>query len=131
MTRARGDDRKHRWTTTLDRPSGARMVRYKKLTDGRVWVRRHWQWEPIEPWRLIPGELFNPMAMLDTIEPRAMTRASVHRTRKVGIAELLLCDANGCENLADWAYIGEGGDLYLCRFHGGEEPVEGWTWIGE
>lgn len=41
------------------------------------------------------------------------------------------CDANDCDRLADWAYIGEGGDLYLCSFHGGSEPVEGWTRIGE
>ncbi len=41
------------------------------------------------------------------------------------------CEAQGCESLADWAYIGESGDLYLCVRHGGEEPVEGWVWIGE
>lgn len=45
--------------------------------------------------------------------------------------DLPTCDANGCDRLADWAYIGEAGDLYLCAFHGGKEPVEGWVWIGE
>jgi hypothetical protein len=42
-----------------------------------------------------------------------------------------ICDAIDCETPAEWAYIGEGGDLYLCAFHGGTEQVEGWTWIGE
>lgn len=51
--------------------------------------------------------------------------------RRVGLALLPVCDAIGCESLADWAYISEGGDLYLCSFHGGTEPVEGWVWIGE
>ncbi len=41
------------------------------------------------------------------------------------------CEAQGCESLADWAYIGESGHLYLCVRHGVEEPVEGWVWIGE
>lgn len=41
------------------------------------------------------------------------------------------CEAKGCDRCADWAYIGEGGDLYLCVLHAGKEPVEGWTWIGE
>lgn len=41
------------------------------------------------------------------------------------------CDARGCDNPADLAYIGEGGDLYLCDFHGGAGEVEGWTRIPE
>jgi hypothetical protein len=45
--------------------------------------------------------------------------------------DLPRCEARHCDNLADWAYIGEGGDLYLCRVHGGTEPVDGWAWIGE
>jgi hypothetical protein len=40
------------------------------------------------------------------------------------------CDAIGCERPADWAYIGEGGDLYLCEFHGGNEDIAGWHRIG-
>jgi hypothetical protein len=55
----------------------------------------------------------------------------VHETRQVGTAKFDVCDAVGCTALADWAYIGEGGDLYLCSLHGGKEPVEGWQWIGE
>ena len=39
------------------------------------------------------------------------------------------CDARGCERLADLAFIGEGGDLYLCDFHGGAGEVEGWRRI--
>lgn len=39
------------------------------------------------------------------------------------------CDALGCNRLADLAYIGEGGDLYLCDFHGGAGDVEGWVRI--
>lgn len=39
------------------------------------------------------------------------------------------CDAIGCDRVADWAYIGEGGDLYLCEFHGGTDVVSGWTRI--
>lgn len=39
------------------------------------------------------------------------------------------CEANDCTNPADWAFIGDGGDLYLCVRHGGLEPVPGWTWI--
>ena len=40
------------------------------------------------------------------------------------------CEANGCSRSADLAFIGEGGDLYLCVFHGGAGDIEGWTWIG-
>lgn len=45
--------------------------------------------------------------------------------------DLPKCNAKECDRPADWAYIGESGDLYLCSFHGGTEPVEGWVWIGE
>ena len=45
------------------------------------------------------------------------------------IDPLLICDALNCERPADWAYIGEGGDMYLCEFHGGPGDVEGWTRI--
>lgn len=40
------------------------------------------------------------------------------------------CDVTECGRLADWAYIGEGGDLYLCLLHASEETA-GWQWIGE
>jgi hypothetical protein len=30
-----------------------------------------------------------------------------------------ICDARGCDQQAEWAYIGEAGDLYVCRFHKG------------
>lgn len=43
--------------------------------------------------------------------------------------EAFYCDAAGCERLADLAYIGEGGDLYLCDFHGGAGEVDGWKRI--
>jgi hypothetical protein len=43
----------------------------------------------------------------------------------------LICDVHGCDALADWAYIGECGDMFLCAFHGGHDAVEGWVWIGE
>ena len=36
------------------------------------------------------------------------------------------CGAVGCDRPADWAFA----DLFLCSFHGGEEPVEGWTRVG-
>lgn len=39
------------------------------------------------------------------------------------------CDATGCDQLADIAYIGEGGDLYLCDFHAGIGEVGGWKRI--
>jgi hypothetical protein len=42
------------------------------------------------------------------------------------------CEVNGCDNLADWTFIGEDDDLHwLCAPHGGKEPVDGWAWIGE
>lgn len=54
------------------------------------------------------------------------------RDRAVGIASLPVCDAIGCENLADWQFQTNGqGELCLCAFHGGTESVEGWEWIGE
>ena len=40
-----------------------------------------------------------------------------------------VCEAIGCERPADWAFIGEGGDMFLCEFHGGSEDVPGWTRI--
>jgi len=41
-----------------------------------------------------------------------------------------MCDASGCGRLADWAYIGESGDLYLCDVHGGPvDDVPGWVRI--
>lgn len=43
----------------------------------------------------------------------------------------IVCDAIGCNRPADWAYIGQGDDLYLCEFHGGAEPVDGWARIPE
>lgn len=39
------------------------------------------------------------------------------------------CEAIGCDNPADWAYIGEGGDMFLCEFHGGKGEVDGWVRI--
>lgn len=51
--------------------------------------------------------------------------------RTVGCALLYVCDALGCEALADWFYADDRGALALCVFHGGVEPVEGWEWIGE
>lgn len=39
------------------------------------------------------------------------------------------CDITDCDRLADWAYIGESGDLYLCEFHGGSGDAEQWTRI--
>jgi hypothetical protein len=43
--------------------------------------------------------------------------------------EVFHCDAQGCQSVADWAYIGESGDLYLCEFHGGAGEAPGWTRI--
>jgi len=40
-----------------------------------------------------------------------------------------ICDALGCDRPADWAYIGESGDMFLCEFHGGAGDVDGWTRI--
>lgn len=45
------------------------------------------------------------------------------------MSELQRCEATGCERLADWAYIGEGGDLYLCEFHAGTGDAPGWARI--
>jgi hypothetical protein len=60
------------------------------------------------------------------------TRASAPpKVRQVGIALLPACHAIGCEQLADWHYRDQFGELNLCAFHGGTEPVEGWEWIGE
>lgn len=42
---------------------------------------------------------------------------------------VFMCEANGCDRLADWAYIGEGGDLFICDFHGGVALIDGWTRI--
>jgi hypothetical protein len=39
------------------------------------------------------------------------------------------CEARGCERLADWAFIGEGNQIFICEYHGGTEPVDGWTRI--
>lgn len=44
---------------------------------------------------------------------------------------LPVCDAIGCEALADWLYRDQFGVVHLCAFHGGTEPIEGWEWIGE
>ena len=53
------------------------------------------------------------------------------RERDVGIARLPVCDAIGCERLADWHYRDQFGTLQLCVLHGGAEQIEGWEWIGE
>lgn len=45
------------------------------------------------------------------------------------IIGVFMCEARGCCRRADWAYIGEGGDMFLCDFHGGTDEVEGWTRI--
>lgn len=50
-------------------------------------------------------------------------------TSSAGEEVQFFCDALGCEEPADWAFIGEGGDLFICAFHGGDEPVEGWQRI--
>jgi hypothetical protein len=57
--------------------------------------------------------------------------AGAGKTRTVGVAVLPVCDAIGCLNLADWFHRDQSGEILLCAFHGGTEPVEGWEWIGE
>jgi hypothetical protein len=42
---------------------------------------------------------------------------------------LFICEALGCERPADWAYIGECGDMFLCEIHGGTEPDIRWVRI--
>ena len=43
--------------------------------------------------------------------------------RKTGIP----CDITVCPNDATWAFIGEGGDLYLCADHFNLTKAHGWS----
>jgi hypothetical protein len=51
----------------------------------------------------------------------------VSEDERILMADRPQCDAIGCTRLADWAYVGPGEPLNLCRFHGGNgADIEDW-----
>jgi hypothetical protein len=74
-----------------------------------------------------------PLTDSDTVAASAqgalVGRATFPHPGSTGIGPLFDCDARGCDRPADWAYIGEAGDLYVCRFHKGAACSPHWTEI--
>lgn len=82
-------------------------------------------------WCPLPGELHVDRPVCHGDNLLAIAAEGTAMAEDEWRQHLPRCEATGCVRLADWAYVGAGGDMYVCSLCGGTEAVDGWQWIGE